>query len=138
MGYKSLAEYSWLPGAKHAFEDLFLEKTLNNWYSGAPFVNFPKSYHFIILENHQSLTQHHGIPSKLDKRVQELVELLFDFGEMKKMMDQFELDAIKMPLSHLSEKQILSAFDVLPEWSNLIENGGPSCEILEAWSDFTS
>lgn len=60
------------------------------------------------------------IKSKLDKPVQDLVQLLFDVDVMKKMLLELQLDTEKMPLGKISQKQIKNAVKGKPQIAGLI------------------
>lgn len=62
------------------------------------------------------------IPSKLDTRVQALINFLFDVASMTSALMEFEIDMGKMPLGKISKVQIQEAYSVLNELSNLLSS----------------
>lgn len=53
--------------------------------------------------------------SKLDKRVQELIKLIFDMKMMESVMKELEFDCKKQPLGKLTKDQIKKGYEVLTE-----------------------
>ena len=53
--------------------------------------------------------------SKLNKKVQELITMIFDIERMKKAMIEFDIDMSKMPMGKISKKQIEQAYGILNE-----------------------
>ena len=53
--------------------------------------------------------------SKLDKRVQELIKLIFDMKMMENVMKELEFDCKKQPLGKLTKDQIKKGYEVLTE-----------------------
>jgi len=55
------------------------------------------------------------VESKLDRRVQELIELIFDQKMMKRQMIQIGYDAEKLPLGALTKRHVQDAYEILKE-----------------------
>lgn len=53
--------------------------------------------------------------SKLDKRVQDLIKLIFDMKMMESVMKELEFDCKKQPLGKLTKDQIKKGYEVLTE-----------------------
>lgn len=70
------------------------------------------------------------IKSNLPKAVQDIIKLMFDINAMKSVMKELNLDTEKMPFGKLSQKQIKSAYKVLSELSDLIQNGGRNSQFI--------
>lgn len=87
-------------------------------------------------EKSNILNEPHNVPSKLSEPVQELIKLIFDIDAMRKVMLEFDLDMEKMPLGKLSQKQIQSAYKVLTELSQLIQNGGTNSQFIDCTNRF--
>jgi poly [ADP-ribose] polymerase len=64
--------------------------------------------------------------SKLDTRVQTLVELIYDKKMMEKQMVEMDFDVKKMPLGRLAQTQIDKGYETLKEMAELIEEGKAS------------
>lgn len=142
IGGKKVEKFSGLYDAKENFEEQYLDKTGNEWADRDNFVKRPNRYYPLDIdygedsEQVKSLSDHCDIPSKLDKRVQDLVKLIFDINAMKKVMLEFELDMEKMPLGKLSQKQIKAAYGVLNELSDLIAKNGSNSKFVDASNRF--
>ena len=54
-------------------------------------------------------------PSKLDKRVQELIKFILDVNIFNDALEEFNIDSKKMPLGKLSKTQIMRGFKILKE-----------------------
>lgn len=78
------------------------------------------------------------IPSKLTAPVQDLIRLMFDVDRMKKVMLEFDLDTVKMPLGKISGTQVMRAMAVLSEMSNLIKTNGSRAKFIGASNHFYS
>ena len=75
--------------------------------------------------------------SKLNKKVQELITMIFDIERMKKAMIEFDIDMSKMPMGKISKKQIEQAYGILNEVQNMIKNGdGTDTKFLDASNRF--
>lgn len=142
IGGKKVEKFSTLYDAKDNFEEQYLEKTGNDWAERDAFVKRPNCYYPLDIdygddsEQVKSLSDHSDIPSKLDKRVQDLVKLIFDINAMKKVMLEFELDMEKMPLGKLSQKQVKGAYGVLNELADLIAKNGSNSKFVDASNRF--
>ena len=103
-----------------AFQDLFLEKTANDFLSSnyvkMPDRFFPMEIDYSVPEDSTvDLSADHQVKSKLSKEVQSLIKLIFNVKAMKKALVQFDLDLEKMPLGKLSKTQLKKAWTVLNE-----------------------
>ncbi|KAF2885554.1 hypothetical protein ILUMI_20622 [Ignelater luminosus] len=130
-----------LYGAKRQFCQLYEEKSGNSWNSRHDFVKVPGLMYPIDVDYGEEeaeikLNTDPDVPSKLVKPVQELIQLIFDVNEMKKVMLEFELDTEKMPLGKLSKSQLQSAYGVLTELQNLVETGGSQSNFIDASNRF--
>ena len=75
--------------------------------------------------------------SKLDKKIQKLITMIFDIESMKKAMLEFEIDMTKMPMGKISKKQIQQAYGILTEVQTMIKNGdGTDSKFLDASNRF--
>lgn len=64
--------------------------------------------------------------SKLDDRVQSLVELIYDKKMMEKQMMEMDFDVKKMPLGRLAQSQIDKGYKVLQKMAQYVEDGKAS------------
>eukprot|EP01128_Nolandella_sp_AFSM9_P004824 TRINITY_DN2246_c0_g1_i2.p1 TRINITY_DN2246_c0_g1~~TRINITY_DN2246_c0_g1_i2.p1 ORF type:complete len:909 (+),score=271.63 TRINITY_DN2246_c0_g1_i2:126-2852(+) len=111
------------------FEELFYEKTFNSWDDRESFVKkagkfFPVDIDYSnvgkddggeSLKKLKAAQKTKDTKSKLDKRVQDLVSLIFDIEVMEESLKEMEIDLDKMPLGQLSQKQINAGYAVLKE-----------------------
>ncbi|XP_035898019.1 poly [ADP-ribose] polymerase [Anopheles stephensi] len=143
IGGTKVESYNTADDAMTAFENLFLEKTDNDWVSHkAKYHKMPGMFYPIEIDYSETktkrLTEQSGIKSKLAPAVQELVRMLFDVDAMNRVMLEFELDMEKMPLGKLSKRQLQSAMKVLSEIANLIGTGGTNAQFIDASNRFYS
>lgn len=105
------------------FEKLYEEKTGNQWKNRQHFVKMPNLMYPIDLDHgdEEVASLDSDIKSNLQKPVQDLMRLIFDVAEMKKVMLEFEIDMDKMPLGKLSKKQIEKAYAVLTELQEILK-----------------
>lgn len=124
------------------FKALYSDKTNNNWEDRHNFQKFPNKFYPLEIdygqedENIKKLDLSKS-KSKLHKAIQDLVRIIFDIESMKKAMMEFEIDLKKMPLGKLSKKQIESAYKVLNELNQLLnEKNGNTSLCLDASNRF--
>ncbi|XP_047370272.1 poly [ADP-ribose] polymerase [Vespa velutina] len=111
------------------FEELYEEKSGNNWRNRKDFVKVPNKMYPIDIDHGDdedtSQLLESDIKSNLEKPLQELMKLIFNIENMKKVMLEFEIDMDKMPLGKLSKKQIQQAYSVLTELQELVKKATP-------------
>lgn len=102
------------------FENLFEEKSGNCWQTREHFVKVPNRMFPIELDHgdEEIASLDSDIKSNLQESIQNLMRLIFDVANMKKVMLEFEIDMEKMPLGKLSRKQIQEAYGVLTVLQN--------------------
>ncbi|KAL6267071.1 hypothetical protein P5V15_000147 [Pogonomyrmex californicus] len=105
------------------FESLYEEKTGNQWKNREHFVKVPNLMYPIDIDHgdQEVVSLDSDIKSNLQKSIQDLIRLIFDVAEMKKVMLEFEIDMDKMPLGKLSKKQIEKAYAVLTELQEILK-----------------
>lgn len=124
------------------FKSVYADKTGNMWENRAHFSKVPNKFYPLDIdygaddENICKLDSKAGTNSKLAKEIQDLIRIIFDVDSMKKAMLEFEIDLKKMPLGKLSKKQIQSAYRVLTELQQLVENKGSATQFLDASNRF--
>lgn len=131
VGYDGQTSLNAFPTSEAAMKDfakVYREKTKNVWNSQEPFVKVAGKYHVIEMdvatENKAvKVAQSLIVSSKLHPQVQTLMKMLFDVDSMKQTMKDFNLDPVKLPLGRISKKQMMDAYVVLTDLSNLITRG---------------
>lgn len=105
------------------FESLYEKKTGNQWRDREHFVKQPNLMYSIDIDHgdQEVASLDSDIKSNLQKPIQDLMRLIFDVAEMKKVMLEFEIDMDKMPLGKLSKKQIEKAYAVLTELQEVLK-----------------
>ncbi|CAH1644173.1 unnamed protein product [Spodoptera littoralis] len=113
-------------GAIKRFEELFREKTQNDWNNRGQFKKVPERYYPLEMDNAIDFGSNEilAVSDKcaLDKSVQKLIIKLFDVKTMNKTLTEFELDTVKMPLGQLSKTQIIAGYTILSEVQALIDS----------------
>nr|CDS27075.1 poly (ADP ribose) polymerase 1 [Hymenolepis microstoma] len=130
IGGSKVERFTTLDAAAQNFQELFLEKTGNAW--GTPkgkFLKLPRRFYPLDMEHFNptdeetaKVTQITKIPSKLETRVQALINFLFDVASMTNALIEFEIDLRKMPLGKISRAQIQEAYSVLSDISTLLSS----------------
>ncbi|XP_031827907.1 poly-(ADP-ribose) polymerase [Nomia melanderi] len=107
------------------YENLYEERTGNVWSQREHFVKVPhKMYPVDIDHGEEVSTQllNSDIKSNLEKPIQDLIKLLFDEANMRKVMAEFEIDTDKLPLGKITKKQIQKAYSVLTDLQGVLKN----------------
>src|SRR3990167_7368915 len=133
IGSTKLAEFSNQPRAIKEFQDKFYQKTRNRWadYVNNVFVKyggayFPLEIHYEEEDKKDSLPKEIELkPSKLDPRVQDLMNLIFDTTSLQNAMADMNLDLNKMPLGKLSKSNIKSGYSTLTEIEKILTSSEP-------------
>lgn len=109
------------------FENLYEEKSGNSWKRRENFVKVPHKMYPVDVDHgvEEIASLESNIKSSLSEPVQELIKLIFNEANMKKVMAEFEIDTEKMPLGKLSKKQIQKAYSVLTELQELLKSDNP-------------
>uniref|UniRef100_A0A1Y1KWX6 Poly [ADP-ribose] polymerase n=1 Tax=Photinus pyralis TaxID=7054 RepID=A0A1Y1KWX6_PHOPY len=140
IGGNKVDNFSSLMEAKQQFISLYEEKTGNRWQDRDSFVKVAGRMYPIDVdfgeEEETKLNLDSDVPSKLKKEVQELIGLIFNVNNMKKVMLEFELDTEKMPLGKLSKAQLQSAYVVLTELQQLVETNASEARFIDASNRF--
>lgn len=125
-----------------SFEELFSEKTKNEWKYRKYFRKMPGSFSYVetdfsefaALENSDIIP---GSKTLLPRSVKEVLMSIFDVENMKTALKSYEMDVNKMPLGRLSKNQINLAFGVLNDLTTLLAETPPDNEkILDATNKF--
>ncbi|KAI8428806.1 hypothetical protein MSG28_007474 [Choristoneura fumiferana] len=138
IGKNKLEDFRDVEYAVLHFEELFTEKTQNDW-SQKKYIKYPDAYYPIEVDyedNTATADLKTDVDCKLPMPVQKLVMQIFDINVMKKTLLEFELDTEKMPLGKLSKKQIKAGYQVLSDLLNHLTkeqtNSGDSTSPIEA------
>ncbi|VDL18528.1 unnamed protein product [Hymenolepis diminuta] len=130
IGGSKLERFTTLNAAAQHFQELFLEKTGNAWSTPKEkFLKLPRRFYPLDMEHFNptdeetaKMSQITKIPSKLETRVQALIDFLFDVASMTNALLEFEIDLHKMPLGKISRVQIQEAYSVLNDLSALLSS----------------
>ncbi|XP_037946866.1 poly [ADP-ribose] polymerase [Teleopsis dalmanni] len=140
IGNHKLENYGTVFEAINAFEQIYLERTGNEFKDRDNFVKMAGRYYPLDIDYDDKsgvdLSAEHDIKSKLDPSIQNIIKLMFDINTMKRTMMEFNLDMEKMPLGKLSQKQIQSAYAVLSEISDLIKKDAIQTAFIDATNRF--
>lgn len=119
---------------------MYADKTGNDFRNRNNFVKVPGRMYPIDVQydggDELKESKYDNVPSKLDPAVQKLIQLMFDVDTMKKTMMEFHIDMEKMPLGKLSLKQIQSAYTVVNEIYELIQQSGSNARFIDATNRF--
>lgn len=140
IGGNKMEDFKDAVKAVSAFEELYLEKTGNEWKNRDNFVKQAGCFYPLDIDYGQDDKEMKSLKPdencKLPKPVQQLICLIFDIEAMKKTMLEFEIDLKKMPLGKLSKKQIEQSYSVLNEAQQIILSGANANKILDASNRF--
>ncbi|XP_006818261.1 poly [ADP-ribose] polymerase 2-like isoform X2 [Saccoglossus kowalevskii] len=135
-----------LDEAKKIFMKKFRDKTLNDWYNRKKFVKVQGKYDMLEMDysakdanetetDSKKKIKKEDIPvpdSKLDKRVQDLIELICNVKAMEDMVIEMKYDAKKAPLGKLTEEQINAGYSALKEIEYCINNNVIGNRLIQA------
>ncbi|AYV77165.1 MAG: polyADP-ribose polymerase [Barrevirus sp.] len=110
-----------------AFETQFKTKTGNAWRSTDAFVKKDGKYFMSEVSYDDEIKDLKDIevktpPSKLDKKVQELITMLSDTNMMNDALVSLDIDTKKMPLGKLKESQLKKAEKILDDITKILED----------------
>lgn len=135
-----------LDTAKDSFRKKFLDKTQNNWEDRDNFVKHPSKYDLVAVdfeaEDEPDMAEAEPSvsasvpPSKLDSRVQSLVELICDVRTMEDLVREMKYDSNKAPLGKLSADQIKSGYVALKAIEDCIIRGNLGDPLIRACENF--
>ncbi|CAF4454564.1 unnamed protein product, partial [Adineta steineri] len=131
---KKIDEFDDETDAINTFQELFLDKTGNEWKNGGKYKKIAKKYYPLEIDYGQHnninndqiqkiLENNYKIQSNLSPSVQDLIRLIFNVETMKKTLLSFDIDLTKMPLGKLSKNQLNKAYQILTQLQILISNG---------------
>ncbi|CAF4452120.1 unnamed protein product [Rotaria sp. Silwood2] len=141
---------AWDPDESHG---RFSDKTKNDFYHRDTFTKYSGKYDYVKLDYNPSTSKNNDkndenkkkraealeelksrpIPeSKLDKRVQNLIELICNVRLMEEALLEMKFDAKKNPLGKLSSAQIKAGYAALKEIENFINTNNFNAAFMEA------
>uniref|UniRef100_A0A8C7RGH1 Poly [ADP-ribose] polymerase n=1 Tax=Oncorhynchus mykiss TaxID=8022 RepID=A0A8C7RGH1_ONCMY len=131
--------------AKEVFKKKFLDKTKNEWAHRTDFEKVAGKYDMVFMDYSTngkeepqpllaSLSQKK--PSKLDVKVQSLLELICDIKAMEECVLEMKFDTRKAPLGKLTTEQIRAGYSALKKIEECVKRKGSSRELLEACNQF--
>ncbi|XP_034111953.2 poly [ADP-ribose] polymerase [Drosophila nasuta] len=141
IGNSKVENFNTVIEAIHSFNEVYAEKTGNEFENRNNFIKYPGRMYPIDIEYDddnklENAEQVSHIPSKLDIALQNLIKLIFDVDSMKKTMVEFHIDMEKMPLGKLSLKQLQSAYNVINEIYELILKQASNARFIDASNRF--
>ncbi|KAL0966309.1 hypothetical protein UPYG_G00293700 [Umbra pygmaea] len=127
--------------AKDLFQKKFLDKTKNDWSQRANFEKVAGKYDLVFMDystneelKPQVLSQKK--PSKLDVKLQSLLELICDIKAMEEFVLEMKFDTRKAPLGKLTTEQIRAGYLALKKIEDCVNRKGSSRELVEACNQF--
>ncbi|CAF2007593.1 unnamed protein product [Rotaria magnacalcarata] len=139
-----------LDDAKRFFCQKFSDKTKNDFYYRHTFTKYPGKYDYVQLDYNPSASdkldennkkqlatveQLKSLPlpeCKLDKRIQNLIQLICNIRAMEEALLEMKFDARKNPLGKLSSKQIKAGYASLKEIETFIKTNKFNSVFIEA------
>lgn len=132
--------------AKNFFKKKFLDKTKNEWEDRESFEKVAGKYDMVFMdystdEKVENQTTTDAAPkkktSKLDVKVQSLLELICDIKAMEECVLEMKFDTRKAPLGKLTSEQIRAGYAALKKIEDCLKTKkGSSRELLEACNQF--
>ncbi|XP_069044736.1 poly [ADP-ribose] polymerase 2 isoform X2 [Lepisosteus oculatus] len=133
--------------AKDVFKKKFFDKTKNEWEDRSRFEKVAGKYDIVHMDysteekeeekpGAQLATQPKRPESKLDQRVQALLELICDLKAMEECVLEMKFDTKKAPLGKLTPQQIKGGYEALKRIEECLNKKKTSKELLEACNTF--
>lgn len=123
------------------FRKLFLEHTGNKWenwvvdkdnFEKKPDKFFPLNLDYRVDEPQEMDIGRWRAKSKLDPRVLDLMNILFDPKTYRDAMKEYHIRMPIMPLGKLSERHIIKGFEALKRVEDIIELNEPNVRLKES------
>lgn len=136
-----------LEGAKRVFTKKFTDKTKNDWEDRHNFQKVPGKYDLLIMDYNADKEEKDQVDapvkeekptleSKLDKRIQNLVELICNVQAMEEMLKEMKYDTRKAPLGKLTTDQIKAGYEALKRIDTCIRNSDFGSKLVKACDEF--
>uniref|UniRef100_A0A665U9T4 Poly [ADP-ribose] polymerase n=1 Tax=Echeneis naucrates TaxID=173247 RepID=A0A665U9T4_ECHNA len=131
--------------AKNIFKKKFSDKTKNEWEQRASFEKVAGKYDMVFVdystnEKEENQTNVDAVPkkrtSKLDLKIQSLLELICDLKAMEECVLEMKFDTRKAPLGKLTSEQIKAGYTALKRIEGCLKKKGSNRELLEACNQF--
>lgn len=133
--------------AKDIFKKKFFDKTKNEWEHRDRFGKVAGKYDMVLMdystnekeENETTVdTAPKKKPSKLDPKIQSLLELICDLKAMEECVLEMKFDTKKAPLGKLTPEQIRAGYSALKKIEDCLKKkkNGSSRDLLEACNQF--
>ncbi|XP_019121431.2 poly [ADP-ribose] polymerase 2 [Larimichthys crocea] len=131
--------------AKDIFKKKFLDKTKNEWEGRATFEKVAGKYDMVFMDystndKEENQTTVDSAPkkrtSKLDVKIQSLLELICDIKAMEECVLEMKFDTRKAPLGKLTSEQIRAGYTALKKIEECLKKKGSNRELLEACNQF--
>ncbi|XP_032421927.1 poly [ADP-ribose] polymerase 2 [Xiphophorus hellerii] len=131
--------------AKDIFKKKFLDKTKNEWDHRESFEKVAGKYDLVFMdyaanEKEENITTvdvaPRKQPSKLEAKLQSLLELICDLRAMEECVLEMKFDTRKAPLGKLTSEQIRAGYEALKRIESCLKKKGSNKELLEACNQF--
>lgn len=132
--------------AKDVFKKKFFDKTKNEWEHRADFEKVAGKYDMVFMDystdvKEENQTEVDGAPkksktSKLDMKIQSLLELICDLKAMEECVLEMKFDTRKAPLGKLTSEQIRAGYTALKKIEDCLKKKGSNRDLLEACNQF--
>ncbi|XP_030220283.1 poly [ADP-ribose] polymerase 2 [Gadus morhua] len=131
--------------AKDFFKKKFEEKTKNNWEHRLNFEKVPGKYDMVFMDYSTSSKEEPTLEvdaapkkwtSKLDEKVQSLLELICDIKAMEECVLEMKFDTRKAPLGKLTSEQIRAGYAALKRIEECLKKKDSRKDLLEACNQF--
>ncbi|KAK5860334.1 hypothetical protein PBY51_021821 [Eleginops maclovinus] len=131
--------------AKDIFKKKFLDKTKNEWEGRATFEKVAGKYDMVYMdystnEKVENTTVVDAAPkkriSKLDVKIQSLMELICDIKAMEECVLEMKFDTRKAPLGKLTSEQIRAGYMALKKIEECLKKKRSRHDLLEACNQF--
>lgn len=138
-----------LDAAKKTFCKKFSDKTRNDWANRSKFVHSPGKYDLLAMDYGEDAGK--GVDevdtsvkkkdikypdSKLDKRLQQLIDLICDVKSMEDAVKEMKYDAKKAPLGKLTSDQVKAGYTALKKIETCINKGDFGQQLVQACNEF--
>uniref|UniRef100_A0A672I8S4 Poly [ADP-ribose] polymerase n=1 Tax=Salarias fasciatus TaxID=181472 RepID=A0A672I8S4_SALFA len=131
--------------AKNVFKKKFFDKTKNEWDDRQNFEKEPGKYDMVFMDysandKEENKTTVDTAPkkktSKLDEKVQQLLELICNIRTMEECVLEMKFDVRKAPLGKLTTEQIRAGYQALKMIEDCLKRKGSGQQLLEACNQF--
>ncbi|XP_030067246.1 poly [ADP-ribose] polymerase 2 isoform X2 [Microcaecilia unicolor] len=148
VGQKSLVPCGGdLEKAKEIFQKKFFDKTKNSWTERERFEKVTGKYDILKMEYKKNTQDDENkveidtakvpkLESKLDPRVQSLIELICNIQAIEEVIIEMKYDTKKAPLGKLTEEQIKAGYQSLKKIEDCIKKQQTGKALVEACNEF--